>query len=354
MSKIKYRETKITKNNMKRLLLINSIVEEYQRIGLVLTLRQLYYQLVTRDVIPNVASEYAKLSRLLKEGRMAGIVDWDAIEDRLRQVEKASSWDGPEEIMDTVISQYRRDRREGQKTYVEVWVEKDALSGVLTRVTNPAGVPIMVNRGYSSASAMHDAWSRFRSKVLHEEFQRVRILYLGDFDPSGLDMIRDIEGRITEFYDGRGIYGKSFDFEIIPIALTREQIDTYNPPPNPAKLQDPRAGGFVEEHGYSSWEVDALNPETLDQIVRDAIAEFTDEDKAKEVLEQEEEERGKLRRLNDRIDEPDWKEEVYDKDFRSDSHYAWMNEAPDISTEDESTESVWQAAIEWFVENKLS
>jgi hypothetical protein len=164
MSKIKYRDIRLSKANMIRLDEINAIIISYQRQGYRLTLRQLYYQLVSRDVIPNSVKEYAKLSTLLKEGRMGGIVDWDAIEDRLRRPDRPPQWDSPTEILEACISQYRCDRMQGQSTYLEVWVEKDALSGVLKRVTENYGINIIVNRGYSSATAMHDAHKRFNNE----------------------------------------------------------------------------------------------------------------------------------------------------------------------------------------------
>lgn len=293
MAKIKFREIRMSPTNKGRLAMINSIIEEYQSKNYILTLRQLYYQLVTRDVIPNVASEYAKLSTLLKEGRMAGIVDWDAIEDRLRKPSSPASFSSPKSILNAAINQYMLPRQKGQDTYVEVWVEKDALSGVLRRVTEKYHVPIMVNRGYSSVSAMFDSYQRF--KEAHKGGQNVVILYLGDYDPSGIDMIRDIRDRITEFSDGDGL--GSFDFRITPIALTREQIKKYNPPKNPAKKTDPRANDFIKKHGSSSWEVDALKPEVLDDILNSAILRNIDIDTFNEIVDREEADKEKLESL---------------------------------------------------------
>ena len=198
--KIKFRDIRLSADNKNKLAVINSIIREYQNQGYVLTLRQLYYQLVSRDIIPNKLPEYAKVSKLLKEGRMAGIVDWDAIEDRLRQPYTPSAWETAKDILSATISQFQVPRMKGQSNYLEVWVEKDALSGVLKRVTSKYHVPILVNRGYSSASAMYDSYNRFKEAI--ENKQRVTILYLGDYDPSGIDMIRDIRDRITEFMAG--------------------------------------------------------------------------------------------------------------------------------------------------------
>ncbi len=266
--KLKYREIRLSPANLERLTLINSIIAEYQDQGYTLSLRQLYYQLVTRLVIANDDKEYKKLSHLLKEGRLAGIVDWSAIEDRLRVPRRPACWNSVSSIIESCASQFRHDRMDGQETYIEVWVEKDALSGVLSRVTDKYG--IMVNRGYSSVSAMHDSYLRIDSEV--SEGKKALILYLGDHDPSGLDMIRDIRDRLEEFHKGEwdGL------FSVIPVALTMSQIKEHNPPPNPAKLSDSRAKWYVEKYGYKSWEVDALPPEALNGLLESAIVDRID------------------------------------------------------------------------------
>lgn len=304
--KIKFRDIRLSADNKRKLEIINSIIREYQRQGYVLTLRQLYYQLVTRDIIPNKLPEYAKVSKLLKEGRMAGIVDWDAIEDRLRQPYTPSAWETAKLILEASISQFQVPRMKHQPNYLEVWVEKDALSGVLKRVTSKYHVPILVNRGYSSASAMYDSYNRFKDAI--ENRQRVTILYLGDYDPSGIDMIRDIRDRITEFMVGSSeiedlwndcedysldtieSYIEGF-FTIKPIALTIEQIQEYNPPPNPAKISDPRSGKFIAELGKTSWEVDALKPEVLHALLEDEIQHLIDMDLYNERCEMEQEQK---------------------------------------------------------------
>lgn len=304
MAKIKFRDVRLSNSNKERLEDINSIIVEYQEEGYKLTLRQLYYQLVSRDVIPNKQSEYSKLSTLLKEGRMGGIVDWDAIEDRLRQPSSPSSWDTPQDAMNALIAQYKLPRMEGQKNYIEVWVEKDALSGVLKRVTEKYHIPILVNRGYSSASAMFDAYNRFRNGIneilsSHDSgVENVIIFYLGDFDPSGMDMIRDVEDRIREFATK---HFESFPLDVIPIALTKEQIRKYNPPPNPAKRTDPRAKKFIDEHGATSWEVDALPPNVLNKLLEAAIKKHININRYKEIVSREDADKNKLEALMEQL-----------------------------------------------------
>jgi hypothetical protein len=227
---------------------------------------------------------------------MCGLVDWNAIEDRLRRPESPAAWDSPAAALESLASQYEKPRQEGQETYVEVWVEKDALSGVLSRVTEKYHIPILVNRGYSSASAMFEAYKRFL--LANRRRQKIRIIYLGDYDPSGIDMIRDVEDRIREFFQRNKV-----DFQVLPVALTRAQINQYDPPENPAKVSDSRYNKFAAEHGESSWEVDALRPEVLDQILTDAIEELIDVDMYEAVVAEEEAEVEKLRGLTRYLDD---------------------------------------------------
>ena len=279
---------RMSNDNQARLQTINEIIEEYVDQGYRLTLRQLYYQLVSRDIVPNQQKEYKKLSSLLVKGRMAGYVDWDAIEDRLRKPFIPYWSNGKRDALNDTIEQYRLNRQRGQETYVELWVEKDALSGVLQPVTAEYHVRLMVNRGYSSCSAMYDAFNRFHGSGA----DRNVILYLGDHDPSGLDMIRDIQERLNEF-------GTSL--EVRHIALTMEQIDEYNPPPNPAKVTDPRSGNYIDEFGAVSWEVDALDPPTLHELVRHNIESLIDLDLYLSVIDQEEDDKTTLRKLRGKL-----------------------------------------------------
>ena len=271
-------ELRLSKANRIMLERINTILEEYRNDGYVLTLRQLYYQLVSKDIIPNNDREYAKLSNILKKGRMAGIVDWSAIEDRVR-VPKLPYWvrDVQHAIQDT-IEQYRVDRMQGQQRNIEIWVEKDALSNVLFRVTSKYHIRLMVNRGYSSISAMYDAHRRLRSGDV--------ILYFGDHDPSGKDMVRDIRERMEEF--GREV-------DVRPVALTMEQIRRFNPPPNPAKITDPRAKWYIREYGRTSWELDALPPRELIRRAEEAVEELIDLDLYNRCLDREQRDIEELR-----------------------------------------------------------
>lgn len=274
---------------MKFLDLVNSIVDEYRDQGYTLTLRQLYYQLVSRDIIPNQQREYKKLSRILNEGRMAGYVDWSAIEDRLRNAKRVTTWDSPSEVLNAAADQFKYDRLQGQPKYIEVWVEKDALSQVIERSASRYQVTTMVQRGYGSASAMYAAYHRFAAAALRE--QECVLLYLGDHDPSGLDMIRDIRDRLELMLSADNCEEY---LTVEHLALTQEQIQQYNPPPNPTKVTDSRAGEYIAQYGHTSWEVDALEPSVLDDLITDHILRHIDLDMYQEWEEKEIEQREKM------------------------------------------------------------
>jgi hypothetical protein len=259
-----------------------AIVDEYQAQGLRLTARQLYYQFVSRDLIPNVPAEYKKLTALLTDARYAGLVDWAAIEDRGRVPDVPSEWTNIASLVQSALYAYRLPRWDTQPTYVELWVEKQALAGVLAPLAREFHVPLMVNKGYSSASAMFESARRI-NQASNNTDKPVTIFYLGDHDPSGEDMVRDIEARLHEF--------GCQDLTVTKIALTMAQVDEYNPPPNPAKISDPRAKAYIEKFGDSSWEVDALPPDVLAQLIRNAFEACIDEAALDAIKEQEEEDK---------------------------------------------------------------
>ena len=262
----------------------NGIITQYQAQKLTLTLRQLYYQLVTKNVISNEERSYKTLENLVSDGRLAGLIDWDAIEDRVRVPRIPQEFKDLPELVRAAHDAYRLPRWKGQENYVELWVEKDAISGVLAPLANQYHITLMVNRGYSSQSAMYEAANRFKAEYIKSrkpdtKLKQGRLLYLGDHDPSGEDMVRDISDRLE-------MYGA--DVIVEKIALTMDQVQEYNPPPNPTKLTDSRAAGYIEKYGDSSWEVDALPPEVLHRIVKDAILNYVDLWRMQEVKRQEE------------------------------------------------------------------
>jgi hypothetical protein len=283
--KIKFKDINFRADSLGRIKQCNEIIKRYQEQGLRLTLRQLYYQLVVLNVIPNKERSYKNLSTLVSDARLAGIMDWNAIEDRVRQPRLPPEFDSLGDLIEAAVNSYRLPRWEGQEFYAELWVEKDALAGVLAPIAREFHVTMMVNRGYSSMSAMYESANRFTN---HEN-QRPVLFYLGDHDPSGEDMVRDIRDRLLMF----GVD----DIDVRKIALTMKQVEEYNPPPNPAKLTDPRSSGYIAEHGSSSWEVDALPPETLAMIIKKHLNQVLDRLLMNSVIERENKDKALLRKL---------------------------------------------------------
>lgn len=266
----------------------NRIIAGYTRAGYRLTLRQLYYQLVIRNIIRNHEREYKRLSNLISDARLAGLIDWAAIEDRVRVPKVPQEFANLGALVDTALATYRLPRWKGQRFYVELWVEKDALAGVLAPIAHEYHVTLMVNKGYSSQSAMYESAQRFIRRMNFKKTPKCPVLlYLGDHDPSGEDMVRDIRDRLVMF----GVHGLTMH----KLALTMDQVEAYNPPPNPAKVSDPRAEAYIAEHGASSWEVDALPPDVLVQLIRDALDRFVDRPRMDAIIAQEERDRTALR-----------------------------------------------------------
>jgi hypothetical protein len=270
----------------------NEIVEEYAAAGFDLTLRQIYYQFVSRGIIPNKDSEYKKLGSVVNDARLAGLIDWDRIVDRTRELRSNSHWDGPQNIVASCSRQFQIDKWQDQELRVEIWIEKDALVGVIDEVCRELDVAFFSCRGYTSQSEMWSAAQRLR--IYERADQETRIFHLGDHDPSGIDMSRDIEERLQLFRS---------EVTLERLALNMDQVKRYNPPPNPAKVTDSRFASYVDKYGEESWELDALEPQVIVDLVREAVLAVRDEDKWEDAVEQETEARRKLGAIAERWSE---------------------------------------------------
>lgn len=302
-----YKDIKIQDKRRAMIDTCNSIVAEYVKRGLRLTLRQLYYQCVSRNIIPNVERSYKNLGNTISDARLAGLMDWDAIEDRGRVAQMPSQWQNIKSLVESAVAAYRLPRWKGQECYVELWVEKQALAGVLEPLSDEFHAVLMINKGYSSQSAMYSSAQRFRrAAAIQPGHERSLLLYLGDHDPSGEDMVRDVRDRLEMF----GVQ----DLEVRKIALTMEQIEEHDPPPNPAKTTDSRSEAYIAEHGESSWEVDALPPDILQQLIRDAFEEVIDRDKMDKIIEREERDKEELRKAAEKILKKSKKDEDAEED----------------------------------------
>jgi len=243
---------------------VNEILREY---NMPLTLRQIYYRLVAMNLIENKLNSYKALSRMLVEAREKGLVPEHMIEDRARSTHGGDwGYRSPEQFVQGEVSdfkecwqRYTRPLWETQGSYIEVWVEKDALSRLVSDVADRFRVKTCVGRGYSSYTYVRDAVNRF--KPMCEKV--CTILYFGDHDPSGLDITRDLGRRMSD-------YGAPF-VDIRRVALLPEQIERYDLPPAPVKMSDVRSAAFIKEHGTGVVELDAVEPKELQRMIHDAI-----------------------------------------------------------------------------------
>lgn len=314
MAKIKVKNHRLRASTLETIATANVIIKEYSDQGLDITLRQLYYQLVARGLIPNEQKQYDRLGLAIRKAREAGLVDWYALVDRTRYLRGYTSWDDPQQILRGVAHQYALDMWETQKNIVEVWVEKDALIGVIGQACDSLFTPHFSCRGYTSASELFIAARRL--KRYQKEGKYPIVLHLGDHDPSGIDMSRDIFERLelygagigtnempdspTDYKEGRLNLGA--DFTLKRIALNMPQVHQYNPPPFWAKLTDSRShgpNGYIANYGQESWELDALPPTALRDLIQEHIELVKDQDAWDKTHEAQELDREKLTQIKD-------------------------------------------------------
>jgi hypothetical protein len=313
----------------------NDICEEYDQQGLSLTLRQLYYQFVARGLLPNRQEEYKRLGGIVNDARLAGELDWEYLVDRTRNLVAPATWASPDAILKASATSYTPDLWRDQHHRIEVWIEKDAGIGVIEAVCQDNQVPFFSCRGYTSSSELWAAAQRVGNHLVNGN--RVTVLHVGDHDPSGLDMTRDIKERLalfltndwnrsphfrsraSRYFDTVGLNNKiredmretiretggeigngELPWRVRRIALNYDQVQQYNPPPNPAKTTDSRFVKYEEETGlHQSWELDALDPVVLQTLINDEIDNARDDDKWGDVIEEQERDQRILQHLSD-------------------------------------------------------
>lgn len=246
----------------------NTVLDRYMQQGLTATVRQLYYQGVSANVFTNTERNYSRLVNVMADARRAGLVDWDAIEDRGRSTQSSVVWKGPADILKQALEAFKTDKWNDQPNYVEVMCEKQALEGVFLPVCQRLEVPFSANKGYSSVSAMYETGHRLRERAYIGK-KELHVIYFGDHDPSGMDMTRDVEDRLT-------LFAKA-PVNVHRVALNMDQVEEYHLPENPAKLDDSRAAKYIAEFGASSWELDALDVALLAELVDSAVKNLRDE-----------------------------------------------------------------------------
>jgi hypothetical protein len=253
-----------------------------------MTVRQVYYRLVSRQDIENSRSRYQAVSDVLVEARKNGDVEWDWIEDRLRQPCSPSMYTDLRDFLGVVNYSYRKDVWPTQPLLLEAWCEKDALSGIFEDTLRPYGVTLNTGRGYDGWDSLYRAQLRYRQARIQDK--PVVILYFGDHDPSGEDMVRSLRERLEWF---------RVKVEIVKCAILHEDIDRYNLPPNFAKQTDTRRKAFVEKYGDKCVELDALPVDVLKNRIIEAVESRMDMKALAEIEAVEVEERKRLTALID-------------------------------------------------------
>ena len=266
----------------------NKIIAEYQAEDYRLTLRQLYYQFVARDLFANTLKNYKLLGRMMVWAREAGEADWDAMEDRTREERTHSAWRDPKEFVDDMARYYAEDWWAGQEYRPVVWIEKDALIGVVEKVCTELRVPYFSTRGNNGQIPMRDAALKLADQA--EDGQTPVVLHFGDHDPTGIKMTADVERRL-ELYGGRPI-------EVRRVALTMSQVRRHRLPPNFIKEADANSGGYRREFGTNQcWELDALSPAVITSLIRDEVEGMIDEKAWASAKRKEQRHRGELKRM---------------------------------------------------------
>jgi hypothetical protein len=261
-----YKNHKFRPSTLELIEKAEAIIQEYAEQGYTLTLRQLYYQFVSLNAIENSERSYKRLGNTITKAREAGILSWTSIEDRNRTAHRPYVEESVQRILNDLPYEFHADFWADQPYYIEVWVEKEALGNVLERACQKWKLPRMACKGYLSASEAWRAGQRFQQAIA--EGKETLLIHLGDHDPSGLDMTRDNQERASLFAE---------DFVgVNRLALNMEQVTRYRPPPNPTKVTDSRAADYMQRYGETSWELDALKPQVIVDLVNDAVTPLID------------------------------------------------------------------------------
>jgi hypothetical protein len=263
---------------------IKAAIVEALKLDAPMTVRQVFYRLVSTGVIAKTEAEYkGTVVRLLGEMRRDGEIPFGWIADNTRWMRKPNTHESLEAMLRHTAEGYRRQVWDNQDAYVEVWLEKDALSGVLYQETSRWDVPLMVTRGYPSLSYLHSA-----AQAIGAECKPAHLYYFGDYDPSGLDIPRKVEQDLRAF-------APDAEITFTRVAVNEGQIQDLNLPTRPTKKTDSRSKGFAGE----SVEVDAIPPRQLREMVRACIDRHVDPAAYRQLLAAERAERETLGNLAD-------------------------------------------------------
>ena len=255
---------------------VEAALDVFKQYDTALTLRQLYYRLVSRHLFPNTINSYKRLSRLMVRAREEGAVPVNCLEDRSRRIlgRGDTSYASAQDFLRRRLASLRESYKEFklpmwdvQSNYIVVSLEKDALSRLVSDIANQYAVRTFPTRGYPSFTYVQRMAGYIRNRL---KGKPTVVLYFGDFDPSGIDIERDLSARLGKY--------KAGEYIVHRVALTKDQIVKYSLPPMPVKRSDARADHFLASYGNESVELDALDPRTLKLMVAQSIASYIDLD----------------------------------------------------------------------------
>ena len=279
-----YEIGRFAEKTMDKLYIVEDIVDDLAAHGLVPTLRQLYYQLVARDVIKNNQKEYVALGSMLSRARNLGLLDWNAITDRTRTVNFSKINNDPDDLIRRTVNNFCLDMWEDQEYYVEVYVEKQAQEQVIAQPSIERQAPYLSCKGYISTSVAREAGVRI--KVAADKGKKPIIIHLGDHDPSGLHMTQNIADRLA-------VYSEYSNFEVHRIALNYSHVEKYGIIPNKTNPNNPLAKEYMQKYP-ASYELDALHPRIINKMIAKKIEQLLDLDKWNARFALQEEQRADL------------------------------------------------------------
>lgn len=258
-----------TQERSDRIFRIRQVVEEYGAQGMNVTVRQVYYQFVARGWAESGDRTYSQVQSDLNVGRLAGLIPWHLVQDRGRGLRGLRTWRSPESGIRELRAQYRLDLWADQEWRPEVWVEKQALEGVIGDVCSAPDVRVdfYATRGYDSQSQQYEAGRRMADYI--RRGQRPIVFHLADHDPSGVDMTRDVTERLAMF--------AGTPVTVVRLGLNIDQVRKYSPPPFKVKRSDSRSDSYRALYGSDAWELDALDPSVLRDLIREAVLQVRDE-----------------------------------------------------------------------------
>jgi len=257
-----------------------------------ITVRGAFYRATARSIVPKTENEgYRPVQRELLKMRREGVIPWGWITDGSRTIFGNRRYGSLDSYARQVAGSYRKDYWYNSEEYVEIWMEKDALRGVIAPVViEEFGLDLFISKGQSSATYLYEA-----ADDIIRDGRSTYIYVLSDFDPGGFRIFDRIDRELKDFV------GDEVELCIERIAVTPEQIEKYQLPTRPVKDKDPQRAKFECEHGTGCVELDAMAPEVLRSLVRDHLEGHMDGDQLQALKLVEREERKGLRRIQDLI-----------------------------------------------------